>query len=80
MSEILQHIQHLSRRELLALIREATTILEAREDDELAPEQEAELKRRLEAAERDGFAGDDWPTVKARILAQALQPEMVAAS
>ncbi len=46
-------------------------ILEQTEDEkdpwELSPQQEIEMKRRLEEAKRDNYAGENWETVKARL-------------
>ena len=40
MNEILEQLKMMSRRELLALIHEAVTILEAREDESSEPQKE----------------------------------------
>lgn len=73
MAELLEQIQGLDRRELVALIREAAARLDALENQEgeweLSPAQMAELQRRIEESEREGHTGDDWPTVRARIEA-----------
>ena len=70
MPEILEQIQYLNRHDLLAVAKEVMSRLEATEESdswELSSAQEVELQRRLEEAERDNYAGDDWTTVEARI-------------
>ena len=80
MNEILEQIKTLSRSEKLALIRDITLLLE---DDELSPEQEAELQQELAAYEQDKDAGESWEVVRARIVAGAFEaqvtPQKVAA-
>ena len=74
MAELLEQIQQLDRRELVALIREAAARLETLETEgewELSPQDEAELQRRVAEANANPLEGDDWPTVRARIEAQA---------
>ncbi len=74
MNEILEQIKALSRGEKLALIRDITLTLE---DDELSPEQEAELNEEIAAYERDKDAGESWEVVRARVAAGASQAEVL---
>lgn len=85
MAELLEQIGKLERRELLALIREATARLETLEDEgewELSPDQKMQLDEVREAYERDGNRGESWEIVRARIASQSEVPaqrEKVAA-
>ena len=73
MAEWLEQIAKFERRELLALIREATAQLERLEEGEweLSPTQQEEMRRRVADANANPLEGDDWLTVRARIVAQA---------
>lgn len=75
MAELLEQIQQLDRRGLIALMREAAARLEALEEEgeewELSPEDREELARRVAAADANPLEGDDWATVRAQIEAQA---------
>lgn len=70
MTELLEQIQQLDRRELVALIREAAARLETLEtESEISPEQRAQLDQVRDAYERDGNPGESWETVRARLAA-----------
>lgn len=75
MAELLEQIQGLDRRELVALIREAAARLDELENQEgeweLSSAQKAQLDEVRDAYERDGNPGDPWERVRARIVAQA---------
>lgn len=75
MAELLEQIRQLSVREQLALIREIALNLESERESmgewEISPEQKAQLDEVQDAYERDGNPGESWPTVRARIVAQA---------
>lgn len=73
MAELLEQIATFERRELLALIREATAQLERLEEGEweLSPDDQEELQRRVASADANPLEGDSWPTVRARIETQA---------
>ena len=70
MSELLEQIRVLSVSEKLGLVREIVNQLEQAEEWKLSPEDEAELSRRLEASKANPLEGDDWATVRARIVAE----------
>jgi len=74
MSELLEQIEKLSVREQLELVSQITARVSRGLDEaawNLAPEDEAELERRVSASKANPLEGRDWPTVKARILADA---------
>ena len=67
MAQLLEQIKELPRDEQWALFREITPLLQ--EEEALSPASQAEMQRRLHAAERENFVGEDWQSVKAQILA-----------
>lgn len=70
MPEIEAQIERMSHEELQKLLQLVQQKLQQREAQSgLSPEQEAELQEEIAAYERDENPGDDWPTVRARILA-----------
>ncbi len=70
MAELLEQIQQLTPTQQLALIGEIARGLEQRaeDDDDLSPEQRAELEESSRAANANPREGSDWPTVRARLL------------
>jgi hypothetical protein len=81
MPEILEQIKALSRPQQFALLREIALLLEGASDASLSSEAESELILRAEQAyAHDGIKGDEWSTIRTRILASSsVQEEPVAA-
>lgn len=74
MSELLEQIRQLSVAQRLRLMQEIAADLEIEETDPVLPWQERAVLEAMDEWRRDGDWGEDWPTVRARIVAQTESP------